>query len=101
MSYVGIGLGIALVVAPTWIAAMLLGVKERGFLRCAASVIVSVGVTYIVRQFISNDFIGIFVGTPFVAIINAKIFETTIVRGGVISILAGVLLACLVLFLQA
>ena len=87
---------------PIWVATRLMRVKSAGFISCIVSFGATASITYLVKEFVTPAVIpSALLSIPIVGIANAFIFSTTVVKGAVISLLSGLLLAVVVIFLGA
>jgi hypothetical protein len=97
MNTIAIVLGVIVVIIPVWVSALLVGAKNRGVVACVLSVLANAGVTLSLQLFLTNIFVCSLLGLPLIGFINSKIFETSFLKGMLIAILSGVLLAIVVI----
>lgn len=75
-------------------AIRLLGLKSASFILCLVSFGVSAGITYLIKAFITASAIpNALLCTVVAGVADAVIFGTTVVKGAMISVLSGLLLA--------
>ena len=92
---------VALIWGLTWLSAVIVGANNRGLGVCLVSFIANAVLTYCSRFIISDIYVSFLICTPLIGFINSKIFETTFVRGMLISIIYGVLLAYFVIYMRS
>lgn len=88
-------------VLPIWFSAKILGVRNSGLAPSIISLMCNMAITLGVKALITpSAIVGALIGIPLIAFLNAKIFNTTIIKGAIISILSGVILAIVVIILH-
>lgn len=98
MQLVGIFISAAIILGIMWFSALLVGAKNRSVGACVMSFAANGLLTYGMKYVTTDMFLSILLATPIIGFLNARIFDTTFIKGILISFIFGAILAAIVTY---
>jgi len=90
---IGLVIGISILIFIVWLSALLVGAKNKTIVSCVISFVVNSALTYMIKLVVPELLISTIIMLPITGFVNSKILETSFVRGVLVSIITGLLLA--------